>query len=283
MMFDVYSSARELTVGDVTIVVTDHGPETGMPVLLVHGFPDSARLWRHQIPVLADAGYRVLAPDLRGYGRSDKPQDVRAYRMSTVSRDMLAVLDDAKEEFVHVVGHDWGAAIGWYLAIMHPSRIRSLAALSVGHPAAFEAAGLRQREKSWYVLLFQFQGVAEQWLSADDWHWLRTWTGAPPELTFWIDDLSRQGALSAALNIYRANMSPDRLVAPSRRFPPVERPVLGVWSSGDIALLEEQMTGSKEYIDGEWRYERIEGPSHWIPLDAADRLTHLLLEWLGTH
>lgn len=282
-MFDVYVSARELAVGDVTIVVTDHGPDDGTPVLLLHGFPDSARLWRHQIPVLTEAGYRVLAPDLRGYGRSGKPQDVQAYRMSTLAKDMLAVLDEAGVDSVHVVGHDWGASLGWYVTVAHSSRVRTLTALSVGHPSAFREAGLRQREKTWYMLLFQFRGVAEKWLSDDDWHWLRTWTGSPPELEHWIEDLSRPGALSAALNIYRANMAPERLVEPGRQLPAADRPVLGVWSSGDLALLEEQMTGSKRYVNGEWRYERIEGASHWVPLEAVDRLNDLLLDWLGTH
>lgn len=282
-MSDVYTTARELEVGDVTIVVTDHGPVSGTPVLLLHGFPDSARLWRHQIPVLTDAGYRVLAPDLRGFGRSDKPDDVRAYAMSAMARDAVAMLDDAGAGSAHVVGHDWGASLGWYLTAVHPSRVRTLTVLSVGHPAAFQAAGLRQREKTWYMLLFQFEGVAEQWLSADNWYWLRTWTGNPPELDHWIADLSRPGALSAALNVYRANMAPKRLVEPGRQLPPADRPVMGVWSSGDVALLEEQMTGSKRYVTGEWRYERIEDASHWIPLDAADDLSHLLLDWLGTH
>lgn len=282
-MFDVYSSLHRVPSGDIEIAVTEHGPTDGVPILFIHGFPDSARLWRNQIPVLADAGYRALAPDVRGYGQSDKPEDVGAYAMSALAGDMVAVLDDAGVEKAHVVGHDWGAAIAWYLAIASPERVRSLVALSVGHPSAFRSAGFRQLERSWYMLLFQFEGIAEKWLSGDDWRGLRSWTGSAPELENWIGDLSRPGALTAALAPYRANMGPERLLAPTPNLSPVTVPVMGVWSSGDMALLERQMTGSGEYVAGEWRYERIEDASHWIPLDAPERLNDLLLDWLASH
>lgn len=282
-MFDVYSVAQQVRVGEIEIVVTDHGSRNGTPVLLIHGFPDSARLWRHQIPALTHAGYRAIAPDLRGFGRSDRPADVDEYKMSTVARDMIAVLDDADLDEVHVVGHDWGAAIAWYLALTSPDRVRTLVALSVGHPSAFREAGIQQVEKSWYMLLFQFQGVAESWLSDNDWRGLREWTGSPPEIDHWINDLSRPGATTAALNLYRANMGPERLIAPARNLPPLDIPAMGIWSTDDIALLEEQMTESKRFVTGEWRYERIENATHWIPVDTPDRLNRLLLEWLGEH
>lgn len=250
---------------------------------MIHGFPDSARLWRNQVPSVVDAGYRVIAPDLRGFGRSDKPEDVGAYELSTLATDMVAVLDDAGVESAHVVGHDWGAAIAWYLAIASPERVRSLVALSVGHPSAFGAAGFRQLEKSWYMLLFQFEPIAEQWLSGNDWSNLRTWSRRHNEIDHWIDDLSREGALTAALAPYRANLRPERLLAPPPSVPPVQTPVMGVWSSGDLALLEKQMIDSQKYVATEWRYERINGASHWIPLDAPERLNELLINWLAGH
>lgn len=282
-MFDVYSATRRIEVNDVEIAVTDHGPDDGIPVLLIHGFPDSARLWRNQVPVLNEAGYRTLAPDLRGYGRSSKTEDVGEYALSTLARDMLAVLDEQGIASAHFVGHDWGAAVAWFLAIASPDRVASLVSLSVGHPTAFQLAGLRQLEKTWYMLLFQFEGVAERWLSDDDWRNLRRWAGSATEIDHWIEDLSRPGALKAALAAYRANMGPERLLAPSLDLPPVQVPVMGVWSSGDMALVEKQMTDSAHYVDGEWRYERLDGVSHWIPVDAPDRLNELLLGWLGQH
>ncbi|MFP3882590.1 MAG: alpha/beta fold hydrolase [Actinomycetota bacterium] len=282
-MVDVYADALKVQSSGVELTVAVHGPSDGPAVLMIHGFPDSARLWRNQVPALADAGYRVLAPDLRGYGRSDKPADIEDYHITKLAADMLAVLDAVEVDRAQVVGHDWGAAVAWYLAIAHPDRVRSLTALSVGHPTSFREAGNRQLEKSWYMLLFQFEGVAEEWLSGKDWQGLRRWMGSHPEVENWIADLSRPGALTAALNTYRANMGPERLIKPPPSLPPVRVPVMGVWSSRDGALLEPQMLGSSEYVEAEWRYERIDDVSHWIPLDAPEQLNGLLLDWLHQH
>ena len=282
-MFDVYAASRTVESGGVQIVYGDHGSEDGTPVLLIHGFPDSARLWRNQVLPLVESGCRVLTPDLRGYGKSDKPDDAASYKVRILAADMIAVLDDAGIDTAHVVGHDWGAGVAWYLALAHAARVRSLTALSVGHPAAFRRAGIRQLEKSWYTLLFQFEDVAEEWLSRNDWQGMRRWLGEVDELDNWIADLSRPGALTAALGPYRANLGPERLIAPPAHLPPIECPVMGVWSDGDVALLESQMEQSGEHVSGEWRYVRLEGVGHWIPLEAPDALNRLLLEWFQGH
>src|SRR5690349_5715580 len=138
----------------------------GRPVVLLHGFPDSGRLWRNQVPALAEAGFKVIVPDLRGYGRSDKPSDVDAYRMRLLVEDVGPVIEDAGVDCCHVVGHDWGAAVAWSFAAALPDRTDHLVALSVGHPAAFRSAGFQQYARSWYMLLFQFRGVAEKFLTA---------------------------------------------------------------------------------------------------------------------
>ncbi len=281
-MFDVYSNSHAIDVGGLEIFVTEHGPKDGTPILMLHGFPDSARLWRKQVPPLVDAGYRVIAPDLRGFGRSGRPEKVADYGLRKMAADQMAVLDDLGIREAHVVGHDWGSALAWYLALSVPDRVRTLTALSVGHPTAFADAGFRQREKSWYMLLFQFEGVAEKWLADDDWAGLRRWTGNHPEADQWVEDLSRPGALTSALNIYRANMPPANFVGSPPTLPPVEVPTMVIWSSGDMALLESQMTGSAQHVAGEWRYHRIDGASHWIPLDAPDEFNSLLMDWLTT-
>ncbi len=130
----------------------------GRPVVLLHGFPDSGRVWRHQIAPLADAGFKVIVPDMRGYGASDKPSEVEAYNMLYLVADVGAVLDQVGAERAHVVGHDWGAGVAWVLAAVAPDRVDHLVALSVGHPSSFRAGGYEQHEKSWYMLLFQFPG-----------------------------------------------------------------------------------------------------------------------------
>jgi pimeloyl-ACP methyl ester carboxylesterase len=251
----------------------------GRPVVLLHGFPDSGRLWRHQVPVLAEAGFQVIVPDLRGYGRSDQPKEVEAYSIPFLAADVLGVLDHIGVAKAHVVGHDWGAAVAWALGSLLPDRVDHLVALSVGHPLSFRSAGLEQREKSWYMLLFQFVDVAEQWLTMDDWANFRSW-GHHPDTDGVIADLERTGSLTPGLNWYRANVPPEALIGPPLELPAVQAPTMGVWGTGDFALTEEQMTGSADHVAGAWRYERVEQVAHWMQLEAPDTVNALLLDFL---
>lgn len=251
----------------------------GRPVVLLHGFPDSGNLWRHQVPALSVAGYQLIVPDLRGYGHSAKPADVESYGLLTIAGDVIAILDQLGVERAHVVGHDWGAALSWVLAILQPDRVDHLVAMSVGHPSAFTSAGLRQRELSWYMLLFQFQGIAEKWLSDDDWANFRAWS-RHPDADAAIAELEANDSLTPALNWYRANVPAESLIAPPLVFPPVQPPTMGVWSDGDRFLSEEQMTASEHFVHGSWRYERLTGPGHWMQLEAPDVVSRLLIDFL---
>ncbi len=264
----------------VNLNVEITGPDDGRPVVLLHGFPDSGRLWSRQVSALSDAGYRVIVPDQRGYGQSDKPTEVDDYNIVLLAADVVAILDHVGVEKAAVAGHDWGAAVAWTAASLAPERVDRLVALSVGHPLAFGAAGLEQREKSWYMLLFQFEGIAEQWLSANEWANFREW-GRHPDADAVIAELEANGSLTPGLNWYRANVHPRVLVEPPPAIPPVTVPTLGVWSSGDFALTEAQMTGSSEFVTAEWRYHRLEGPGHWMQVEAADEVNRLLLDYLA--
>ena len=269
---------RRIAGDGVELAVLDEGE--GTPVLLLHGFPDSSYLWRHQVPALLAAGMRVIAPDLRGFGESDKPTEVEAYGLKHSLADVAAVLDALDVRRAHVVGHDWGAGLAWVLAGFARDRVDRLVVLSVGHPNTQDPT-VEQREKFWYQLLFQFEGVAEELLARDDWKLFRDLTGGNGDVDRAIEDLSRPGALTAALSWYRANAHPEHELRRRRRFPPVAAPTLGIWSSGDRYLLEDQMRRSGEHVSGVWRYERIEGASHWLQLDAAARVNELLLEFLA--
>jgi pimeloyl-ACP methyl ester carboxylesterase len=248
-------------------------------VVLLHGFPDSGRLWRHQVPALAAAGLQVIVPDLRGYGASDQPSEVEEYRLPLLAGDVLGVLDLLGIERAHIVGHDWGAALAWRLASLSPDRVDHLVTLSVGFPTAFADAGFQQREKSWYMLLFQFTGIAEQWLSNDGWANFRGWA-RHPDADGVIADLEATGSLTPGLNCYRANVRPENFIAPQRQLPSVSAPTMGIWSSGDIALVEQQMRDSGKYVNGPWRYERIEDVGHWMQLEVPERINQLLVEFL---
>jgi pimeloyl-ACP methyl ester carboxylesterase len=252
----------------------------GPPVVLLHGFPDTGRVWRHQVAALADRGHRVVVPDQRGYGRSGKPDDVQAYRMLHLVRDVEAILDHLDAGPADVVGHDWGASVAWALAAYRPERVGRLVTMAVGHPTSFREAGFEQRARSWYMLLFQFEGVAEQWLSGDGWANLRHWSGHP-DADAVIADLERDGSLSSALAWYRANVPPTSWVAPTVVLPQVLAPTLGVWADQDFALTERQMAGSSRYVEGPWRYERLEGLGHWMQLEDPERVNQLLADFLG--
>ena len=270
---------KTIELGDLSFNVQDEGNEAAPAVVLLHGFPDSHALWRHQVPALVDAGYRVVAPDLRGFGESSKPPQIDRYGVLDLVGDVLGVLDSVGVQRAHVVGHDWGAALAWALGAFVPDRVDHLAALSVGHPSSFSTVGLEQRQMSWYFLFFQFEGIAEQWLSADDFANMREWA-KHPDMDQVAIDLARPGALTAALNWYRANVHPRTWIEPALVFPQVKAPTMGVWSSGDFALAEAGMTGSNRFVEGPWRYERIDDAGHWMQLEAPDEVTGLLLDFL---
>jgi pimeloyl-ACP methyl ester carboxylesterase len=261
----------------VSLAVFDEG--AGPPVLLLHGFPDSSHVWRHQVPALVAAGMRALAPDLRGFGESDRPEGVEEYGVMRSVADVLALLDGLGIERARLVAHDFGAAVAWVLAALHPDRVERLVALSVGHPNARDRS-IDARQKAWYQLWFQFEGVAEEVLTRDDWKLFREWSRGAADLERYVADLSRPGALVAALNWYRANTQPARELQ-SRQFPPVAAPTLGLWSTGDEYLTEASVRDSGAHVIGGWRYERIEGASHWLQLDAPERVNALLLEFLA--
>ena len=268
--------ARRVEVGGTGIEYQVTGQ--GRPVILLHGFPDSGRLWRNQVPTLADAGFQVIVPDLRGYGRSSKPAEIEAYSLLLLAADVGAVLADLDIARAHVVGHDWGAALAWAIAALAPDSIDHLVAMSVGHPATFRRT-LKQREKSWYMLLFQFPGIAERWLSDDGWANFRAWAGHP-DTDQVIAELEANGSLTPALNYYRANVPPESWVGAPLQLPPVQAPTMGIWSTGDGALTEVQMTDSAQNVAGPWRYERLDGPGHWMQLEAPAQVNELLLDFL---
>lgn len=278
---------RRVRVGAVQLNVAEAG--TGSPVLLLHGFPDTWHLWEQQVAALVAACHRVVAPDLRGYGLSDRPAEVEAYALPELLGDVVGLLDQLGIERTAVVGHDWGALLAWALATTEPARVTRLVALSVGHPAARGQGGLAQQLKGLYIPFFLLPGAAESVLPLRDWALLRrvAWGGAGPGENPYADrqvaELSRPGALPAALRWYRANivLRRGRPVVPRSVRRPVTCPVLGVWSSRDPALTERQMTASAEHVTGSWRYERIEGAGHWFPVEAADALDPLLVEFLA--
>ncbi len=169
--------------------------------------------------------------------------------------------------------------LAWAVATFAGDRVDQLVAMSVGHPATFRADGFEQNEKSWYMLLFQFAGIAEEWLSANDWANFRAWAHHP-DADATIAELQANGSLTPGLNYYRANVPPRDLPAQGLKRPPVQAPTMGVWSSRDMALTEGQMQRSQSSVAGPWRYERVDGAGHWLQLEAPAAVNELLVDFL---
>ena len=260
--------------------VRDEG--SGTPVILLHGFPDTGDLWRKQVPALVQQGFRAIVPDMRGRGRSSKPDAVSDYRLSSIVRDVTGILDALRIERAHVVGHDWGAGVAWLVAALAPERVDRLVAISVGAPGAAARPTLEAFQKGWYRLLFLFEGVAEEVIQRDDWYLFRLFLAGAQDTDAYVKTLSEPGALTPALNWYRANLPVQALFGRTGgpQLPMVKADTLGIWSAGDLYLTEEAMTRSEQRVQGRWRYEQL-GGSHWVPIDQPDRLNRLLLEFLS--
>jgi len=201
-----------MNVNGLNLAVIDEGPRDGTPVVLLHGFPDRGSMWHNQIAALTDAGYRVVAPDLRGFGDSDAPEGVENYSLLNLLGDITGILDQLGIAQAHVVGHDWGAALAWLMATFAADRVLSLTAVSVGHPSAFSNAGWEQKQKSWYMLAFQHVGLAEDMVMHDNFKFFEQW-GEGGSTKQWEADLTRPGRMTSTLNIYRANVPAESLLA----------------------------------------------------------------------
>jgi pimeloyl-ACP methyl ester carboxylesterase len=255
--------------------VIDDGPLDGPPVVLLHGFPQRATSWAKVTPLLGEAGFRTYAPDQRGYSRGARPPGRRAYKITELVDDIVALISRIDTP-VHLVGHDWGATVAWYVAARHPDRLASLTAVSVGHPEAFKRA-LRtadQVRRSWYMGLFQLPFVPERLLSG-------TWfaqkflgaSGMTVEmLATYRAEIVGEGALTGGLNWYRA--IPFSL---SDEVPDVSVPTALVWSDGDMALGRRMAELTEEHVDGPYEFIVFEGASHWIPEERPADLAEAII------
>lgn len=275
----------EVEANGLTFTVRRAGPATGRPVILLHGFPQTSVCFAEEAAALGRAGYLVLAPDQRGYSPGARPERVDDYAVTELVSDVLALADASGMGTFDLVGHDWGGMVGWWAAGLHPDRVRTFTAVSTPHPAALAAAlaaDADQAERSSYLDLFRQPDVPEGLLLGDggDGGGLRqvfAGTGIVQHaIDAYVEVLSAPGALTAALNWYRAN--------DLRGVPPwdsVAVPTMYVWSTDDIALGRRAAEDTAGHVSGPYRFEVLEGVSHWIPDVAPDALNRLLLDHLG--
>jgi pimeloyl-ACP methyl ester carboxylesterase len=270
----------ELAVGDLVFEARADGPGDGELVLLLHGFPQTSFSWRHQLPALAAAGYRVVAPDQRGYSPRARPADVAEYRFDRLVGDVLGMADTLGVDRFHLVGHDWGGGVAWQVAGRHPDRLLTVTSVSTPHPAAFRRA-IRdgdQRDRSSYMQFFR-SPEAEPFFLDNDAAGLRalyTASSLPEDaVEEYVRVLTQPGAMTGALNWYRA--ADLSLV---EGLGPITTPALYVWSTFDPALGREAAEATAAHVQGPYRFEVLEGVSHWIAEEAPERLNVLVLEHL---
>ncbi|MDI2032240.1 alpha/beta hydrolase [Saccharopolyspora sp. TS4A08] len=257
------------------------GPEDGRPVLLLHGFPEAAVEWSEQLGVLGGAECFAVAPDQRGYSSGVRPQQVADYRMDELVGDVLAIADHFGWQRFDLVGHDWGAAVAWSVAAEHPDRVRTLTAVSIPHLDAFTRAVREdedQQQRSAYMQALR-SSTAEKTLLADNAAKLRRiyYPGVPEHhVDDYVQRLTEPGALTGALNWYRASRFNGEIG-------PITVPTLYVWSTEDVAVGSTAALATERHVTGPYRFEMLQEVSHWIPEEAPDSLTRLLLQHLLAH
>jgi len=254
------------------------GPADGELVLFLHGFPEFADAWCVVMHLVAKAGFSAVAVDQRGYSVGVRPKEVSDYGIEHLTSDIQGFVDTLGRRRFHLVGHDWGAFLAWVFAAKHPDRVQSLSALSAPHPNAFLNAietDEDQKQRSRYISFFRMPGgAAECFFQADNYQRLRAvYQGKLPEsaISENIRRLAEPGALTSALNWYRAlNLE--------ARIGEITVPTLYIWSAEDLALGETAAIETAGYVTGPYRFERLEGRSHWLLEEVPDRLSSLLLE-----
>ena len=265
----------------------------GKLLLLLHGFPDFWYVWRFQIPALA-RHFRVVAPDLRGYGETDKPDGIEKYRLNFLTSDVAGLVEALGENKALVVGHDWGGAIAWSLAAFNPKMVEKLVVLNAPHPNAYTNRikdMLRQLQKSWYVFFFQTANIPELVLSRNNYAFLRNMllnslikkdVMTDEDIEAYIDAWSKPGALTAAINYYRANMNPALLFSEKAvAFPKVRSPTMVIWGEQDVALSKDLIVGTDEFVDAAYHVKYFPQCGHWVQLEEPQLVNRHLIEFLG--
>ena len=282
------SAVREgyADIGDVRLHYVEAGE--GPLVVLLHGFPEFWYGWRLQIEPLAAAGFRVVAPDMRGYNLSSRPKGVKAYDIGPLTDDIAGLIRERGAESALLVGHDWGGSVAWALAMSHPEVVDRLAILNAAHPRKL-SQGLHhpgQLRKSWYFFFFDLPDLPESVVHANRWHFFRHFLHdarpayTPEEIDRYIEAWSQPGAATGMINYYRSSVrtSPKKAEAALR---PISAPTLVIWGQRDHYLGPELAEPDHDDVPNLDRVERLPDASHWVHHDDAERVTQLLIDFFA--
>jgi pimeloyl-ACP methyl ester carboxylesterase len=286
-----------ITANGVHLHTVLAGDPYGTPIVFLHGFPDFWYGWHNQIPFFAQRGYRVIAPDQRGYNLSDKPKNIEDYRISILATDVKALIEALGYERVHLVGHDWGAAVAWWVATMYPERLITLNILNVPYPTVMmkqlQAGDLSQLLKSWYMFFFQIPGLPEALVSVDGYARMgdilkRTsnpGSFSDEDIALYRQAWAQPGAMTASINWYRAmfrSASETRQVAKQNALESgrkIQTPTLILWGEKDAFLGTSLARESLKVVEnGELVF--FPKSTHWIQHDEPDDVNQYLLEWI---
>jgi pimeloyl-ACP methyl ester carboxylesterase len=258
-------------------------------IFFLHGWPEFWYSWRHQIPALVDAGFKVIAPDLRGFNLSDKPSGVEAYALENVGKDIAQFIDKLGIEKAHIVGHDWGGALAWHMGLHYPEKVDKLAILNSPYPAIF-LKNLRsnpsQLLKSWYMLFFQIPILPEFLLKLNlSFFFKKTFRGwaynkkaFPKEaIDAYAEAYAQKGAMKSSINYYRAGLRFSS--AKKEKGRKIQSPTLMIWGENDKALSKDLTIGTEKYINNNFDLKFIPQCSHWVQQDAPDLVNEYLVEF----
>ncbi len=271
----------------IRLHIVEAGPDNGRLVILLHGFPEFWYGWRYQIPALAAAGFHVVAPDQRGYNLSDKPQDLSAYRLDVLARDITSLMGALGQEKASLVGHDWGGLVAWAVAVLYPKRVEKLAVLNAPYPLAPVWTIFRHPEqllRSVYIYFFQLPLIPEAVLRKDDWEWLvvgmhstsRPGAFTAEDIEYYRQAWWKKGAMTSMIHWYRALVRrPARLPLKPR----LSMPVLILWGAQDFALGRELAEASIELCD-HGKLVFFEQASHWVQHEEVEGVNRWLMDFL---
>lgn len=276
---------RTIPVNGISLHVVEAGPETGRPVFLLHGFPDFWYTWIRQIRFLADEGFRVVAPDQRGYNLSDKPAEIAEYNIDQLAADIIALMESYNSPRSLLIGHDWGGSVAWRTAHLCPERVEKLVILNVPHSAVLKQAlrtEIRQKLRSWYIFFFQVPRVPEWILSAFHCLLLKRLRARGSRLTaeeteLYVQAWSQPGAIRGMIQWYRALL---RTKARRMESPRIMPRVHIIWGSRDKYLGREMAQRSLELCD-HGKLTFLENASHWVQHDEPDEVNRLILASLN--
>jgi pimeloyl-ACP methyl ester carboxylesterase len=285
---NVTPKSRYVKINGIKLHLVMAGPDDGRLVILLHGFPEYWYGWRHQIPHLAAKGFRVWAPDQRGYNLSDKPKAVRDYALDELAEDVVGLIDEAGEKKIYLVGHDWGAAVAWWVATRYPERLHRLVTINGPHPAAMRShlyRSFRQLRKSWYILFFQLPWLPEAFARAGNWHQIlqalkkssHPGTFSDADFKNYREAWSRPAAFRSMVHWYRAALRYPPAPPPDWR---ITVPTLLIWGAQDKFLGRELARMSIGLCcNGKLRI--LEEATHWVQHEEPGEVSRLITSFFA--